>query len=715
MSSNIDYNTTYIPDNFIINEKNVGIGTTNPTNTLTIIGNHNIYGNLNIYGNINLPQYTLNDGSGNSVPNFLVYNTSNNALIPHKLLNNSILNWTQQQNQFIDSNFKSNRDSINTIYQSQLFNISSNDDSITIFTKYTTIITHIYINNNSINNVYLNNTISITKELDNYYKLSTHITTNKDNITTINFKNLGSYNIILFGFYNFTNKGILWKNNPYYNNISIYSNKNVGIKTTNPTHELDICGNTTISQDASIKYLINTNSAIIDNLNTNIINTNNIYTKELNIKTNHIGINSTNPKNFLQISDNFYIAHNNTTYIDNSLYISNDIATSKNILFDNEPIISISKTNNKYYTNINTLQFTRTDINTSLLSDTTTQIFNNLNIKSQTHKPYKLNVEGNINISGKIHIVNNIICSTIQNITYNHTTVNEFTNLNTLNVSNSLISNNTNTINANIYNLNIPSYSETELNNYDHVKTIIYDKTNNVFKGKNNTTINSFVSTNNTDYVNVDSHSLLNITGHSDLLYTNSKRTYTNNIETLNKITIPYKELYPSTYNQNHKPGTLRFNNQLLKAQIFNGTEWSNIKYTNDNYKIKYITFHTPYSILIPQFNENIFDYTIILTNKTIDPFPNSIHIDNFNKLYLTPNTYTEFQIILFNNSVEHKIENSRNNYDYSVITYPFDDKTLYNLMNNINTPNYNKIKIISSTINSYNVLEYTINIIIDI
>ena len=52
-----------------------------------------IYGNLNIYGNINLPQYTLNDGLGNSVPNFLVYNTSNNALIPHKLLNNSILNY----------------------------------------------------------------------------------------------------------------------------------------------------------------------------------------------------------------------------------------------------------------------------------------------------------------------------------------------------------------------------------------------------------------------------------------------------------------------------------------------------------------------------------------------------------------------------------------------------------------------------------------------
>lgn len=465
-----NYNTDFTPVNNIFNVNltrgKVGIGTTEPSDNLEVIGNCSTTHNFLINGNLNF--------NNSSYTNSLLSQSSSGQLF-YLNLNSSTdsetgITWSILNNNNINLTFRDINDNTRLDYFSSIYSIS---DKIIITPHSNLTLRYIFTTDDSGNtiNTDLNTyyitvngiTSYITKKIDGLYKLNNYIQLNSKTQNIINLHNFNStYKIQFYGLYNYY-AGSLWTQD---NNLHI--NHNIGIYTNNPLSSLHVIGNSNFMGNLSIKNTLESNSLITNNIKLNgLLNTKHIESLNNNFIINpdksSIGIGiRPNISNLLTIGNYFKITNNNT-YL-NNCNISNNITLS-------------SLTNNIYtiIPNNNQLYFKKNNQPNNLYSDTNKNIslLNNLSISFTNTTNDKLYINGNSTIIG--------------NLTTNTITNKMFLNKET--------TNNLNTDNANIDNIINNGYSYTdnlESNNisinkdfilpYNSSKnSIYYDKEKNKF------------------------------------------------------------------------------------------------------------------------------------------------------------------------------------------------------------------------------------------
>ena len=402
--TDFSYNTDFTPQFNIFNTNTtrfVGIGTSNPTSNLEVIGNCYVSQNLNLYGNLNIYSQLSTDKlrvlqtnkHGNVVFSELKSSNEDDYGIFWSLVNNDTeLKFTLQDN----------TNNTRLLYKTHQINITSLTQSITVYSKETITLRYIYINDPSTvqPNTYIKLDSTYQSSLQqqsnpNYFKLVNYFVLPKETINNIYIYNLNNSTIQLFGIYNYYAQG-LWNNS----SDIIYTTNNIGVFTDNPTDALHINGNATFDNLTILENINSTNALITNNINIqDKFYTYNINTDNLLINTNNkpINVDSTDNYGLLNIGQHFKVKHNGQVNTKNIHFHNNLNLTSKYsdyLSLTNKSSIQINKTytgfmiDNKYILNTN---INYTDINTTV------------GIKT-TNNSHSLSINGDVKIVGNITI-----------------------------------------------------------------------------------------------------------------------------------------------------------------------------------------------------------------------------------------------------------------------------------------------------------------------
>ena len=428
--TNFSYDTDFTPQFNIFNTNTtrfVGIGTSNPSSNLEVIGNCYVSQNLNLYGNLNIYSQLSTDKlrvlqtnkHGNVIFSELKSSNEDDYGIFWSLVNNDTeLKLTLQDN----------TNNTRLLYKTQQINITSITQSITVYSKETITLRYIYIQDPSTvqPNTYIKLDSSYQSSLQqqsnsNYFKLVNYFVLPKETINNIHINNLNNSTIQLFGIYNYYAQG-LWDNT----SDIIYTTNNIGVFTDNPSDALHINGNATFDNLTILENINPTNALITNNINIqDKFYTYNINTDNLLINTNNkpINIDSTDNYGLLNIGQHFKVKHNGQVNTKNIHFQNNLNLTSKYsdyLNLTNKSSIQINKTHtgfmidNKYILNTN---INYTDINTSVGIKTT----------DNSHS---------FSINGDVKIVGNITADKLYTSTSNLDTEFSTTNISAISVSN---------------------------------------------------------------------------------------------------------------------------------------------------------------------------------------------------------------------------------------------------------------------------------------
>lgn len=677
----INYNNNFLYDYNIFNNRNIGIGTNNPEDTLSINGNMYINGNINIKENIYVKE-KLNK------LNIFNYNVNNNEIKAIEIDNeeNSIYDWINNESN-LDFNYSNNIDNIYHVYISEEYLIINNQINIYNVNKIIIRNLFLYKKENStdlgiltdmenLNNITINN-ININKINNYYYELEEEIIINKDTINSLNFINLNGYYVKLIGYYEM-DKGNMWDYNIKENNIFV--KKNIGILSSNTNnYNLYINGNSIISLN------LNVNNNIISN-NGNIININNsgkLITKNIENISENLNINLNKKKvsictlktnNFCNIGDNNEISLEGNVNCINYNINENIILNNKRnfVNLKNKNIIKFLEENIK----ISNIEINKRENENSILDDINVIIRNNVNINIKNKEGFY--VYGNGKITGNIEIKNNLNIETeyIRNTTQKQNLLIKNLNMHT-NINSDLIINNNNiignNINSNIIKTNIIKLPT--INNNNKIGSIYYDNIEKKFKGFNDTEIITFKNINEISESINDNSSIINV-----------NNMIINNLNIINKISLPKK----NEDNIDYK-GELYFNLSKLKGEIFNGFKYGTIEYETKIVEIENINLYNSNNInkLKPLFHKRIRDYIYD------DNIPNKIYI------IINPKSKIKISIGLNETIINEEYGIFRNNLlEHNIVEV--DLSNLFNIM-------YNKIIIKQEHINLNKFLIYKI------
>ena len=659
-TSDFNYDTDFQYNYNIFNNQNIGIGTFNPLHTLHIMGNLSTLGNINIHGNL-----IFKNKYPNQNKHFLEYNINTNTITPLKLIdqpntfNSNKYEWTQSNNN-LSLQFYNKRDNTPIQFQSSEYKITNSDKGrvIYFYSKYKISITHVYIyqkntsteefsNTHNYSTVTIN-TIQLQKQSDFYYKLDTPIILQKNSNNNINLSNIipSSYpfNIILLGQYDFNNS-LLWNTNTSTrpNNVHIFNK--IGIGTSIISKQLHIQNDAKISENISIDKNITSNTSNINNIINHGISTITSITSNkliINSKEKNIGIGTTQTNEFFDVSNDLIINSNNNTFF--------KIQTNSNTIYLNSTINSISHNHNSFliFNNVNNkhniisknLHISKPYQNNSTPNQSLIHFQKNLNLSNINKSDINnvLYVKGNTTISKNLNVNGNL---NIKNISNFH--------ISTLNISN--LKNTSHTLSKNlIYSNDIQTTNTT--NTYlilpkttDSTNivegSLVYNTQDNKIYGKSDS--NSFYFKSKNDTINQFNY---DFNGVSELLYTQSDQTSASKHIISKKLILPKKHTYTLSNTNKINVGSFQYNTNSLYGEIFNGTQWSSIKYNNSDSELNYLTFDNP-KLLTPSFNPRLFSYSYnnnlapTFMNLSFNPYTTNTYNFRYNTTSIFSKTIT--------------------------------------------------------------------------
>ena len=576
-SYNSDFTPIYNVFN-INNDRFIGIGTHIPNKTVNIIGNvstSNLLTNKNIFYNNNTTKSQIN----------LLQINSNNTIITPNLVSSNYeetgTEWTIVNNNNIKLTLRNINDNTRLHYLSEYYSITSNTCNINVYVKSTLTLKSIYfittqndfISNADIDDINTSNIIisvnNIQSTLNNsntaIFKLSNYITLENNKLHTITISklnsstNLNNFQIQLIGTYDYY-AGSLWDKYPNQNNVTIL--KNIGIGTTTPSCNLDIIGNTTISQNLNINnnlnvYTFNTNTLNVIN-NTNITNIESIQ-HNLNITTNKllIGVSTYLNDDYINFGNNFKIKSNQNIIFNN--LNTNYINFNNNIGFisNNSSIFLNNSTNIIYKLN-----------NKTILDDKS----NNLNLYSNLILDNKIPSSNNnkLYVNGNVNILGNLTTNYNGLITYNP----KLSQINNKLITNSTIVNNlysdsflyTDTLETTTIDIIKTFKLPTQINNNNihNYPYIYYNLTTNnymIFDGTLSKIINTTTSL--IDFSNVAKIFTQNA---SNITFINSKNVITNILENNKVLNLNNCNIF---YNVNNSKEEIIIDNNVKYFDLF--------------------------------------------------------------------------------------------------------------------------------------------------
>ncbi len=714
-TSNFNYNTDFHYDYNIFNNQNIGIGTFNPQHKLDIKGNLSTIGNINIYGNM-----IFKNKYPNQNKHFLEYNINTNKLTPLKLIdrpnsfNANKYEWAQSNNN-LSLKFYNKRDNTPIQFQSIEYKINvSNDKQIYFYSKYKISITHLFIydkNTQQFSNTDYSqvtvNTIGNQKLADYYYKLNTPITLEKNINNTINIHNGNStypFYIILLGQYEFNNS-LLWNTNTSLNPNNVYIFNKVGIGTSIISKQLHIQNDAKISENISIDKNITSNTSNITNITNHEISTIDSITSNkfiINSKQKNIGIGTTHTKEFFNVSNDFIINSNNNTFF--------NIQTNSNIIHFNSTINSISHNHNNFliFNNVNSthniisknLHISKPYQNNSTPSQSLIHFQKNLNLSDINNSDTNnvLYVKGNTTISKNLNVNGNLNINNIKN--FHISTLNSSNLKNTSHTlsKNLIYSNDLQTTNTTNTILTLPKTTNTT--NIQE-GTLVYNTTDNKIYGKSNTTIfNLAIESDMKNQFNYE------FDGISELLYTQSDQTDAKKHNVSKKLILPKKHTYSTSNTNKINVGSFQYNTNSLYGEIFNGNQWTSIKYNNSDSELNHLIFNNP-TLLTPTFNSRLFNYsynsifTPTFMNLSFNPYTTNTYHFKYNTTSIfsktittTDYTFENINMAQMNNA--NKVIITTSNSENDTLTYQCDFNFTSPIRDFLNK--YNSFKIIHKT-----------------
>jgi len=141
--------------------------------------------------------------------------------------------------------------------------------------------------------------------------------------------------------------------------------------------------------------------------------------------------------------------------------------------------------------------------------------------------------------------------------------------------------------------------------------SLVYNTTDNKIYGKSDSTAFNFTSDNDTkNEFNYD------FNGVSKLLYTQSDQTDSKKHNVSKKLILPKKHTYSTSNTNKINVGSFQYNTNSLYGEIFNGTQWTSIKYNNSDSELNNLIFDDP-TLLTPSFNSRLYSYSY---NNNIPP-----------------------------------------------------------------------------------------------
>tara|TARA_Y100000591_G_scaffold43051_1_gene31861 strand:- start:1702 stop:4341 length:2640 start_codon:yes stop_codon:yes gene_type:complete len=651
-TSNFNYNTDFHYDYNIFNNQNIGIGTFNPQHTLDIKGNLATTGNINIHGNM-----IFKNKYPNQNKHFLEYNINTNTITPLKLIdqpnsfNANKYEWTQSNNN-LSLKFYNKRDNTPIQFQSIEYKIDiSNDKQIYFYSKYKISITHLFIydkNTEQFSNTDYSqvtvNTIGNQKLANYYYKLNTPIILQKHSNNTINIHNGNStypFYIILLGQYEFNNS-LLWNTNTSLLPNNVYIFNKIGIGTSIISKQLHIQNDAKISENISIDKNITTHTSNITNIINHGISTIDSITSNkliINSKQKNIGIGTTHTKEFFDVSNEFIINSNNNTFFNiqtnsNTIYFN---STINSISHNHNNILIFNNVNNKHNIISKNLHISKPYQNNSTPSQSLIHFQKNLNLsninKSDTNNV--LYVKGNTTISKNLNVNGNLNINNIENFHISTLNSSHLKNISHTLSKNLIYSNDLQTTNTTNTILTLPKITDTS--NMDE-GTLVYNTTDNKIYGKSDSTVFNFASDNGMkNQFNYD------FNGISELLYTQSDQTDAKKHNVSKKLILPKKHTYSTSNTNKINVGSFQYNTNSLYGEIFNGTQWTSIKYNNSDSELNYLTLDNS-TLLTPSFNSRLFNYSYnsILTPTFMNIIFNPYTTNTYNFKYNTTSIFSK-------------------------------------------------------------------------
>ena len=731
-TSNFNYNTDFQYNYNIFNNQNIGIGTFNPLHTLDIIGNLSTAGNINIHGNM-----IFKNKYPNQNKHFLEYNVDTNSITPLKLIdqpssfNSNKYEWTQSNNN-LSLKFYNKRDNTPIQFQSTEYEItnSATGKKINFYSKYKISITHLYIykkqnintqqfSNTDYSNITIN-TISVQNESEFYYKLETPIILQKNfnNSITINATiPLYPFHIILLGKYDFNNS-LLWNTNTSTrpNNVHIFNK--IGIGTSIISKQLHIQNDAKISENISIDKNITSNTSNINNIINHGISTITSITSNkliINSKEKNIGIGTTQTNEFFDVSNDLIINSNNNTFF--------NIQTNSNTIYFNSTINSISHNHNNFliFNNVNNkhniisknLHISKPYQNNSTPTQSLIHFQKNLNLSNindaninDANTSNVLYVKGNTTITKNLNINGSLNINNVSDFHISTLNISNLKNTNHVLSKNLIYSNNLQTTNTTNTYLTLP---KTTYTSNIQEGTLVYNTQDNRIYGKNDS--DSFYLISGGGAINQFNYEF---DGVSELLYTQSDQTSALKHIISKKLILPKKYTYDNPVTNKTNIGSFQYNTNSLYGEIFNGTQWSSIKYNNSDSELNYLTFDNP-KLLTPSFNSRLFNYSYnnnvspTFMNLSFNPYTTNTYNFRYNTTSIfsktistTDYTFENIDMKQMNNANNVLITTSNSQYDTLTYQCNFDFTSIVrDFLNKYNSYSF-KIVHKTNTTNDY-------------
>ena len=726
-TTNFNYNTDFHYSYNIFNNQNIGIGTFNPLHTLDINGNLVTTGNINIHGNM-----IFKNKYPNQNKHFLEYNVNTNIITTLKLIdqpngfNANKYEWTQSNNN-LSLQFYNKRDNTPIQFQSIEYKITSDNKSKTLYfySKYKISITHVYIyQKNTSTEVFSNtynystvtiNTIQLQKQSDFYYKLNTPLTLQKNSNNTITISGTipeYPFNIILLGQYDFNNS-LLWNTNTSTrpNNVHIFNK--IGIGTSIISKQLHIQNDAQVSENISIDKNITSNISNITNITNHGISTIDSITSNkliINSKEKNIGIGTTQTNEFFDVSNDLIINSNNNTFF--------NIQTNSNTIYFNSTINSISHNHNSFliFNNVNNkhniisknIHISKPYQNNSTPNQSLIHFQKNLNLSNINKSDISnvLYVKGNTTISKNLNVNGNLNIKNISNFHISTLNISNLKNISHTLSKNLIYSNDLQTTNTTNTILTLPKTTDTS--NIQE-GTLVYNTQDNKIYGKSDS--NSFYFKSKNDTINQFNY---DFNGVSELLYTQSDQTSASKHIISKKLILPKKHTYTLSNTNKINVGSFQYNTNSLYGEIFNGTQWSSIKYNNSDSELNYLTFDNP-ALLSPSFNPRLFNYSYnsiiapTFMNLSFNPYTTNTYNFRYNTTSIfsktittTDYTFENIDMTQMNNANNVVITSTTNNPSNDILTYQCNFDFESPIRDFLNKYNYFKVIHKTNTINDY-------------
>ena len=659
---NTEYSTfNYTSDfhyNYNIFKKNkVGIGTDKPYHDLHVLHNISATGKTNVDGNIIVKNRYPNK------LNLLEYNINTDIITPLKLgaqegtFNTNKYDWSLNNNK-LTLNYFNKRDSTPVYYQSTEYKIdknASNFSHIYLYSKYDIVLSNLYIYIKDTDNTFksfqnldtsasnfkvvLNDNnppeYTITSVEDYNYKLNTNINIPKNSTTKITITNNITdtepvYYIVFIGHYLF-NKSVLWNNNISDQN-TVFIHSNIGIGTSSVNTQLHVNNKAYISKSVQSDNTLTANSANItyNITNQNITDISSIISDEIIINSNNnkIGIGTSITHDFFNIANTFIINHNNNAFLNDEIYMNNNIALYENIntiSYNNNALIVFSNTNKNYNIKLNNIHISKL-YNSSETKNSLFHLKKKVNINNtdnintdENNSDNTINIKGDVYINEYLDVKNNINIADFTNLQFPQIKTELFKNTNLSQINSLVQTKHIQTKSLDTYYLTIPEAIN------DVESSIYYDKS--VFYGRNNKSSLYFISEDSDITINNFNY---DYGGVADLLYTSTQDIKTPHINVSKKLIIPKHNKAPDKTNINKADlGSIHYNINSLYPEIFNGTKWGSLKYNDSDSELNHLSFNKIHS-LNPPFNPRVENY--IYTDRSTPTFT-TISINPFNSL----------------------------------------------------------------------------------